>query len=106
MKDMLRNLFDYNSEIGCLVWKVNLGTKKHIGNRFGCVDKVQGYRKGMIKRKSYREHRLIWIWHNGDIPKNLLIDHINGIRGDNRIENLRLVTVSQNQNNRKDNVKK
>ena len=44
-------------------------------------------------------HRAIWIWHNGEIPKGLEIDHINGNRKDNRIENLRLVTRQQNQTN-------
>ena len=45
-------------------------------------------------------HRMIWEYVNGPIPKDMVIDHINGIKTDNRICNLRLVTVSQNQENR------
>lgn len=45
-------------------------------------------------------HRLIWEHVNGPIPDHLMIDHINGIRSDNRIENLRLVNFSQNHQNR------
>jgi hypothetical protein len=41
-------------------------------------------------------HRIIWEMHNGPIPEGIDIDHINGIRSDNRIENLRLATRSQN----------
>ena len=41
-------------------------------------------------------HRVAWMIHNGDIPDGMVIDHINGIRGDNRISNLRLATRSQN----------
>lgn len=48
----------------------------------------------------YSEHQLVWVYFHGYMPKQ--IDHINRIRNDNRIENLREVTASQNQmNNRK-----
>ena len=57
-----------------------------------------GYRRVKHKRKSYLEHRLIWrilkgVWPDGDI------DHINCVRNDNRIENLREATHSQNMAN-------
>lgn len=41
-------------------------------------------------------HRLIWIWHNGEIPDGLEVEHRNRIKNDNRIENLRLATHAQN----------
>jgi hypothetical protein len=40
-------------------------------------------------------HRLIWIVANGDIPENIEVNHINGIKDDNRLENLELVTKSE-----------
>ncbi len=46
-------------------------------------------------------HRLIYAWHNGEIGKGLVIDHKNGDKKDNRIENLRAVSRSQNNQNRK-----
>ena len=48
------------------------------------------------KWKSYREHRYIWTQHYGDIPPNMTIDHINGKKDDNRIENLQLLSHKQN----------
>jgi len=52
-----------------------------------------------INKKIYRRSRLVWVYHHGDIPDGLVIDHINRNRQDDRIENLRLVTRRQNQRN-------
>lgn len=46
-------------------------------------------------------HRLIWIMVHGDIPPGRQIDHVNGMRWDNRLDNLRCVTPQQNQFNRR-----
>lgn len=54
-----------------------------------------GYRVISIKSTPYYEHRLVWLYHYGVWPKDR-IDHINGIRDDNRIENLREATASTN----------
>ena len=56
-----------------------------------------GYHKIMVEGKRYFLHRLVFLYHHGYIPK--VIDHINGDKCDNRIENLREVTNSQNRMN-------
>lgn len=58
-----------------------------------------GYVKTRYKMRDIYVHRLLWILHYGDIPQKKVIDHINGDRGDNRIENLRLITQRQNLQN-------
>ena len=58
-----------------------------------------GYYVIAIHREQYKAHRLGWILHYGDICFEKDIDHINGIRSDNRINNLRLVKASENAQN-------
>jgi hypothetical protein len=57
-----------------------------------------GYLRITVLGKSYYAHRLAWFYMNGEWPDQ--IDHINGIKSDNRIENLRNVTVQQNNQNK------
>ena len=59
----------------------------------------RGYVVCYVDGKQKSVHRVIWELFNGPIPNGMEIDHINGIRDDNRIENLRLATKSQNQYN-------
>lgn len=60
-----------------------------------------GYIDFKVGSKSYLAHRLVFYIYNGYFPK--YVDHINGEKSDNRIENLRECTKSQNQMNRKRN---
>ena len=48
-------------------------------------------------------HRMMAEAFLGEIPKGYQVDHINRIRTDNRIENLRIVTTFENQRNRANN---
>ena len=52
----------------------------------------------MIDGKAYKGQRLAWLLHTGKWPKKQ-IDHINRVRDDNRFENLREATKSENQIN-------
>jgi hypothetical protein len=86
---VLKDLFDYKEG--------NLFRKN--GAVAGGLHK-SGYRQIKINDIQYPAHRLIWIYHYGSINEDLQIDHINGVKNDNRLENLRLVTVQQNCYNR------
>jgi len=59
-----------------------------------------GYIRVRVNGIEYRAHRLIWEIHNGPIPSDMLVDHIDGDVSNNRIENLRLATRQQNNANR------
>lgn len=58
-----------------------------------------GYLYLHTKVGSSRAHRVIWETFKGEIPDGYEIDHINNIRDDNRLENLRCVTHKENMNN-------
>jgi len=94
----LKKLFEYKD--GFLIYKTRTSNAIKIGDVVGSKQKDGGYIQMYFNKKRVRAHRLIWIYHNGDIPDKFQIDHINGIRHDNRIENLRLVTNTQNSYNR------
>lgn len=96
-KEKLNELFEYSN--GVLTRKISRGSGgcgKPINNVNG-----QGYTRVMVDNQSYRAHRVIYTMHFGEIPEGMHIDHINGVRNDNRIENLRLATPTQNMRNRK-----
>lgn len=44
----------------------------------------------------FMEHRVVWAWHNGSIPDNLVVNHKDYDRANNRIDNLELVTQKEN----------
>jgi hypothetical protein len=92
----LLELFVYRD--GSLFNKTDRGRSRK-GERVGWLQS-KGYERLKIDYKEYYVHRLVWIMHNGDIEEGLCIDHENGIRDDNRIENLRLVNYQENAFNR------
>lgn len=85
-------LLDYNPVTGLFHWIKN-------GKQAGCVFN-SGYVLISINNKRYMAHRLAWLVQTGSWPQQY-IDHINGIRTDNRIANLRECTTQQNHRNRK-----
>lgn len=90
------NYFEYNN--GELFWKISVNQKIKIGDKAG--DYCKGYRRLRLKKRQYMVHRIIYELLVGSIPSGYQIDHINGIKDDNRIENLRLATNTENGRNR------
>jgi len=101
-QEILRENFRYEPETGHFFWnKQNKWNRRDLTNPISCKDRYGYVVVGSIlsgKFKNYRVHRLIWIYVHGQIKHE--IDHINGIRNDNRLCNLREVTHQQNMMNR------
>jgi hypothetical protein len=95
----LRRIISYDPVNGVFVWAVNFGMRAKIGSRAGCVNK-KGYRYIAILGKKYRASRIAWLYMTGAWPPSF-IDHQNGNRSDDRWDNLRLATVSQNAMNQR-----
>lgn len=94
----LKSLLSYDKEIGIFTWKVPRRNIR-VGDVAGCVN-AKGYRYIGVKEKLYRSNRLVWFYCYGEWPE-FQVDHINGDRLDDRIENLRDVPAQGNQQNRR-----
>jgi hypothetical protein len=110
--ELINSLFVHDQEKGILIWRERPASEfktaaSHSSFMARCFNKragsfcSNGYRKISISKHLYSEQKLIWKLTYGEdvIYPEFEIDHINGVRSDNRISNLRKVTKSDNQRN-------
>ena len=92
-KEFLHEILEYKD--GRLFWKKPISSKSRVkvGDEAG-TSTTTGYRRIVINYKQYFGHQLVFMMFHGYIPKE--IDHINRVRHDNRIENLRPISRSDN----------
>jgi hypothetical protein len=91
----IRAVFNYAPDTGLLFWNID-SVKIKKGAIAGGL--ANGYIQIKYKQKKYFAHRLIWCHVHGEWPKQF-IDHIDGNKSNNRIENLRDVSNTINQHN-------
>lgn len=89
----LSTLLSYDKDTGIFTWNVPNGNKAK-GSIAGTVMR-NGYVRIGVNGKTYMAHRLAWMFSFGKFPI-VFVDHINGIRSDNRILNLREASKAEN----------
>lgn len=94
----VRELLRYDPETGRFTWRSGPKIGSEAGSRGG------RYAQIMIGKKNYLAHRLAWLYVHGYVPPQE-VDHVNGNPRDNRIENLRLASKSQNAQNQRRSAK-
>ena len=100
-QDVVKRFFHYDPDTG--VFKRVAKINRHTGQLQPCDyvidgDNGSGYRRTFIIDRKYMVHKLIFVFMTGEYPNH--VDHINGDKRDNRWENLRKVTHSENMLNK------
>lgn len=93
--ELLRHMFSYDADSGILRWKNPRMKKSWIGRPVGNKERC-GYLQCQVDGAFYMVHRIVWFMHYGEDPFGMEVDHIDGNRSNNMIENLRLVSREQN----------
>ena len=91
----LKEILKYDTSTGIFT-RIHGSKGYKAGIRAGT--KINGYISCSVDKSNYQAHRLAWLYVYGEFPDTYL-DHINGDRGDNRISNLRTVTMQGNNKN-------
>lgn len=99
----LKEFLHYDPVTGAFTWAKTVNSSAKKGNTAGSVGE-KGFihicmKANGVKRVNYKAHRLAWLYVYGYMPP--MIDHKNGIRSDNRLNNLRECNVTENQRNQK-----
>ncbi len=96
--EVFRRFLNYDAATGILTWRERVSSRVLAGSVAG-GDNGYGYIYLRLQGVLYPAHRIAWILHHGHDASGE-IDHVNGVRSDNRLSNLRCATKSQNQANR------
>jgi hypothetical protein len=95
-QEHLHFLLDYDPNTGLFRWKNPASNRVRIGSVCNCYDKY-GYVVIRVVGKLFKAHQLAWLYIHGKFAPEL--DHINQIRDDNRIANLRKASRSMQMHN-------
>lgn len=98
--DYLKEVLKHDIDTGNFIWvkKTSPKSRVNIGEIAGNLNN-DGYRRIKLNGKKYQEHVLVWFYHYGKFP-NEFLDHVDGDKANNRLENLRECSQGENNRNR------
>lgn len=94
VEEYIKTFLRYDHSTGVIYW-TKFAPSSLVGKEAGSLT-PHGYREIKTKHFRAKSHRVAWFLYHGSWPLNY-IDHINGIKDDNRIDNLRDISLSENQ---------
>lgn len=95
----LKEVLEYHPKSGIFIWLKQVSNVTKVGHEAGSKCSSTGYIRIQIDGKRYQAHRLAWFYMFEEFPDSIL-DHIDNIKTNNKIENLRLTTETDNQHNK------
>lgn len=96
--EFVRTVISYEKDTGIFRWIDSRNNRVQIGSIAGYIH--NGYTTIEINGFPIKAHRLAYAMVNGSLDVGVEIDHINGVKSDNRISNLRIASISQNECNK------